>query len=87
MIAYYGRFGNYLGQASAVPAEAPLTRVPPPVTPVVPVIAPAPVADVPQDWSSRAEEKVSYSKAALAVGGLALVGVTLAVSGAFSRRR
>ena len=85
MIAYYGRFGNYLGQASAVPPEAPLTRVPAPATPALVPVVPAPsIADEPV--APRYEDKVTLTKAGLVVGAIALAVVAISLSGALAKR-
>lgn len=88
MIVYYGRFGNYLGQASAVPPEAPLTRVPEPAVQVVPVVTPgAPPAPTPvyQDLK-KLDDKVTLTKAGIIVGGIALVALTMTLSSTLLRR-
>lgn len=89
MIVYFGRYGNYLGQASAVPPEAPLTRAPGPAVQVVPVVTPAPVVPaqsaVYQDLD-KLNEKVNLTKAGIIVGSIVLVALTLTLSSSLLRR-
>lgn len=76
MIAYYGRLGQYLGQAA--PAASDVT------VPVLPPPAPAPSA-VSQDLA-KLDDKVSLSKGAILVGGIVIAGLTMTLSGALLRR-
>jgi hypothetical protein len=78
MIAYYGRFGQYLGQA----APADVSVAPPPAP--APAPAPAPSA-VSQDLAAL-DAKVTLTKGALIVGGVVLAGLTMTLSGALLRR-
>lgn len=84
MITYYDRHGRFLGQASAVPPDAPLVSAPT-ATPVIPVVtAPAPPAY--QQDLAQLDTKVSLSKGAILVGAIALAGLTMTLSGALLRR-
>lgn len=85
MIVYHGRYGDYLGQASAVPPEAPLVRAPAPAAQVVPAtVVPAQSAAY-QDLD-RLNDKVTLTKAAIIVGGIALVALTMTLSSSLLRR-
>lgn len=85
MIRYYGRFGNYLGQASAVPPDAPLVGLQTPIGSTPVLVAPAPSA-VSRDLE-QLDGKVTLSKGAILVGGLVLAGLTLTLTSSLLRRR
>lgn len=78
MIVYYDRRGNLMGQASAVPPEAPLVRA---QEPAPPVTAPAIYQDM-----AKFDDKVTLTKAALVIGGLVLVALTMTLSSSLLRR-
>lgn len=74
-----------LGQASAVPPNAPLVSTQDlPQAPMVPLVSPRVVSTPAQDYY---EAKPGLSVAALVIGGIVLTGIVLSVTGAFSRRR
>lgn len=75
MIAYYGRFGQYLGQAA--PAASDVS---------VPVLPPAPAPSAAAQDLARLDEKVTFTKAGLIVGGIVLAGLTMTLSGSLLRR-